>query len=86
MGRKTVSEERLRLLLLKLGSGIQAMTQNYLLTVRQAPRELTGDDIAAGNTKEYQDGFVDALEIVGSEHLQPLVAVYNEVMKEIANG
>jgi hypothetical protein len=74
----------LRALLLKLGSGVQAMTQAYLLTVRQAPRALTDGDIESGNTREYQDGFVDALEVVAAEHVKPLVTIYNDVMKELA--
>lgn len=76
--------DRLRALLLKLGSGVQAMTQAYLLTVRQAPRALTDGDIESGNTREYQDGFVDALEVVAAEHVKPLVTIYNDVMKELA--
>lgn len=80
---ETSEAARLLALLLRLGSGVQAMTQNYLLTVRQAPRTLTEGDIESGNIREYQDGFVDALEVVAAEHVQPLVTVYNEVMKEL---
>lgn len=83
---QTTDADRFRMLLLKLGSGVQSMTQNYLLTVRQAPRALTDEDIESGNTREYQDGFVDALEVVAAEHIQPLVTIYNDVMKELNHG
>ncbi len=81
---ETTEAERLRALLLKLGAGVQAMAKDYLLTIRQAPRRLTDEDVEMGNTQEYQSGFVDALELVGAEHVQPLVDVYNQVI-EAAN-
>ena len=74
----------LRELCLLLSGAIGKLVADHAQTVRLSPRELTEQDYQLGNTPQFQDGFVSALEMVTSDYLPPLIAVHNQAVTALA--
>lgn len=78
------NEAKLRELCLLLSAAVGKLVADHLQTVAISPRELVEQDLQLGNTPEFQDDFVSALELVTRDHLPPLIAIHNQAMTALA--
>lgn len=75
--------EGYRVAYLRLSSAITTFVTAHAMSLALSPRQLTQVDLDLGNTPDYQDGHVDALEMVMTDHIMPLVKTHNEVVADV---